>query len=170
MEKQTVRDKIMEIVDYLEGDDFNVNVVIDDSMTYASNVSPIKFEHEHLDYYTYLVVNKTLEKVINVLHCEAEAGRYSFITDNPPPSPKIKIGDVRNVIYDDEAVKMRLNHILSGDRKTYVFTNCDQGKFVRPLVVKLPEDDVDEKALEITDKFSRYDSAEFFNSKDREWF
>ncbi len=150
MEKQTVRDKIIEIIDTLEGgDEFNINLTINNAMEYAKRVSPVKIEHEYLDYYAYMIANTTLEHVLNVLHCEAEAGRYSYITEKKPVIPEIKIGDVRHVIHGEKLVKMRLSSILSGGRKRYVFANCDQSKFVRPLVIELFEDEVDQKAFKV---------------------
>jgi len=150
MEKQTVQDKLKEIISCLEGsEEFNINQIVHDAMEHANRWEPTRVEHKYLDYYTYQVTKKVIENVTNVLHCYAREGKDSYITVKEISVPDIKPGDIRNIIYDDKFVKMRLSHILYGDRRQYVFANCDQSKFVRPMVVTLFEDEVYEKVFKV---------------------
>jgi len=154
MEKQTVQDKLKEIISCLEGnEEFNINQIVYDAMEYANLWEPTRVEHKYLDYYTYQVTKKVIENVTNVLHCYAREGKDSYITVKEVSVPDVKPGDVRGIIYDDKLVKMRLSHILYSDRKQYVFANCDQSKLVRPMVVTLFEDEVDKKAFKVAEDF-----------------
>jgi len=154
MEKQTVQEKIDEIIICLDGsEDFNINQVVHEAMEYANRWEPARIEHKYLDYYTYEVTKKVLEGVKNVLTHYAREGKDSYITVKKAVVPDIKQGDIRSIIHDDNLVKMRLSYILYGDRNRYVFANCDQSKFVRPMVIALFEDEVDEKSFKVAENF-----------------
>ncbi len=163
MEKQTVRDKLNEIIGYIEdSEEFNINQIVYDAMKHANRWEPTRVEHKYLDYYTYEVTKKVIENVTNVLLHYAEEGRDSYIDVKKRNIPEIKIGDIRGLVYDEKLVKMRLSHILWSERKQYVFVNCDQTKFVRPMVIELFEDEVNEKAFKLNEDIPKSISLDEF--------
>lgn len=144
MKKQTVQEKINEIIDYLkDSTSFNRNLVMYEAMEYANKLIPNKLDSEYLDFYTYEITKNILEKVTNVLSVYAEEGKYLFIEENKPEEPNVSIGDIRYLPHNGRLVKMILTRISYEDPKVYTFANLVHDNFVRPMVIKLPAEKVD---------------------------